>query len=117
MKKILSVTGIAALLLCSSAFADPTNIPMQQGLVSVQRNIARNPDNEGLQNARDRIIENAVRQESRGRNHAPGQQRIEGVERVERVERPDRIERVDFATRFEIDRAHRPDRPQRNGRR
>lgn len=114
MKKILSVAGIAALAFSFTALADPTNVPMEQAFISVNRNIAKNPDNEGLRNANERLQENERRQADRGRNHAPGQQQ---VERVERVERPDRIERVDIATRAEIARVHRPDRPQRNGRR
>ena len=113
MKTILTMSGIVALAFSAAVIADPTNVPMEQGFESVGRNIARDPDNEGLRNANERLLENQRRQADRGRNHAPGQQRIERIERVERPERPERVERVDLATRSEIVRAQRPERPNR----
>lgn len=109
MKTILSMVGSALLAFSTAVFAEPTNVPMEQGFESVNRNMAKNPDNEGLGNARQRLIENQRRQADRGRNHAPGQQRIE---RVERPQRPERVERVDLPTRAEIARAQRPERPE-----
>lgn len=116
MKKILSIAGTVALVFSAAALADPTNVPRSQAIETIAGNSAENPDNPGLANARQRLIDNDARQSTRGRNHAPGQQRIERVERVERPQRPERVERVDLATRSEIVRTQRPERPnQGNG--
>ena len=119
MKALISVVGVTAALCSATVFADPdpTHQPMQRADESLVRNIAKNPDNEGLRNAFDRHATNRERQATRGRNQAPGQQKLRAdaerapladrvaVERVERVERPDRPDRPD--------RPERPDRPDR----
>jgi hypothetical protein len=115
-----------ALVWSAGVLADPTNVPMEQAGKRLDRNIARNPDNQGLRNASQRLIDNQVRQSTRGRNRAPGQQRLEvsrverteRAERVERVERPERVERVERPER--VERAARPERverPERPGKR
>lgn len=121
MKRIQVIVAVAALALSSGALADPTNVPMERAFETHVRNLARNPDNPGLVNSSERLIENKRRQADRGRNHAPGQQRreavehVEKVERVERPERPERPERVEFVTARDFGRAHRPERPDRPG--
>jgi hypothetical protein len=130
VNKIKSILAAAAILVSSGAIADPTNVPMEQAFETHVRNLARNPDNPGLVNSSEQLIENKRRQADRGRNQAPGQQRAEGVERVEKVEkvekverierverpeRPERPERVDFVSARDFGRAHRPERPERPG--
>ena len=85
---------------------------MQQAVKSLTKNQARNPDNQGLENARDHIRANQRRFAEKHADSHPGhQERVQRVERVERVERPERPERVERVERTE--RPERPDRPDR----
>lgn len=115
MKTILSIASVLAALVPAVAMADPdpSRQPIDQGIESVSKNIARDPDNKGLQNAGQRLFENQIRQ-SAHREQGPGSiERVERVERVERPQRPERIERIDLSSRAEIARAQRPERPEK----
>jgi hypothetical protein len=84
--------------------ATPTG-PLSQGISSVNKNLERQPDNKGLQNAAERLRENRERQEARRAEH------VERVARVERVERPERPERPE-----KIERPEKPEKASRPGR-
>lgn len=43
------------------AHAEPTNQPVSQGVASVEKNLQKNPDNKGLQNASERLKENEAK--------------------------------------------------------
>ncbi len=93
LKKKLALTIGAALLLgaagtlqaadtdtdTTTTSSTATSGPMSQGLNSVDKNLAKDPDNKGLQTAQERLI----------RNRAEKTERLERVERAERVERPE----------------------------
>lgn len=74
--------------------------PLTQGIKSVSKNLERDPDNKGLQNAQQRLLDNQTRQELQRteREHrveTAKLERVERVERAERVERPERPSRVE----------------------
>lgn len=81
-----------------------TRQPIAQGLKSVGKNLERDPDNKGLQNAEQRLTANLARQEL---HRTERETRIETtkIERAERSERPERVARVE--------RVERPERPGR----
>jgi hypothetical protein len=130
MKRVVVVAGIG-LVLCSPvaiADPDPAKVPLQNAAGHVTANGVKNPQAPGLQNARDRIVDNAARQEENrnehnhpnnadgknagGRDAGAGPDRAQGVERTERTERVERVERVERAERPERpERVERPDRP------
>jgi hypothetical protein len=139
MKKILAVAGLAAVALSASALAQPISSrdgTMARAIKEVTENQVKNPQAPGLPRARARLVDNAARHlanepgpnrvERAERSDRPERverververpERVERIERVERPERPERVERVDVASRSDFGRSHRPDRPQRNGR-
>ena len=70
MYKIKTVIAIATLSLLSFASAgyaaDPvTKQPLDQAIESVDQNLAKDPDNKGLQNAADRLQTNQQRQQEK----------------------------------------------------
>ncbi len=112
MKKLIGVVAMGGILCCATAFAadpNPPQVPMERALESLNKNIAKNPDASGLQNAKERLLDNRKRQATRGKNRAPGQQKpkpssaehketggdAERTQVVDRVEHVDRIERID----------------------
>ena len=82
------LAAAAVILLGSIGISNAqTTAPATQGLTSIDKNLAKDPDNRGLENAQDRHERNQLRQETRekaDRDH---------VARLERPERPDRPER------------------------
>lgn len=78
-----------------------TRQPIAQGLSSVRKNLERDPDNKGLQNAEQRLTANMARQEL---HRTEREQRVETA-KAERIERVARVERVE--------RMERPERPGR----
>ena len=109
---------------------------MQRADQTLTRNLEKQPDNQGLQNARDRLRDNQrrfdLRRESKAGNQLPATsnsatdkptrtqdvvrpERSESVQRPERVEKPERVERPERPERPE--RVERPEPPQRGHRR
>lgn len=91
-----TVTTAPALSAISTTTA--TKQPISQGLKSVAKNLEKDPDNKGLQNAQQRLLENQERQEThrldqQARVETVKPERVARVERIERVERPVRVER------------------------
>ncbi|MGE5548339.1 MAG: hypothetical protein ACM33T_15645 [Solirubrobacterales bacterium] len=99
-------TGGTVVVVTPAPTTDPvvTPIPTQPrpgALGVLDRNLEKNPDNRGLQNAISRIERNQERQEAR-------------PERVERAERADKVEKVDRVDRpARPERIERPERPER----
>jgi hypothetical protein len=95
------MAAIVSALLVGAAYAQTSTdkTPLTQGISSVGRNLERDPDNKGLQNASKRLKANQDRLETR---------RDDRRERADRVERPGHTERPE--------RAGRPDRTERSGR-
>ena len=105
---------VAALLFASVsvAHAETANQPVTQGEASVDKNLNKNKDNKGLQNADQRLEANqakiaakradadktadtAKQKKNKAERHErmENHERMEKMERMEKVERPDRIER------------------------
>jgi hypothetical protein len=90
MKRItLVAVGAAVLVVSTTALAQPNtssrNGTMVRALEVNARNQAKNPQSQGLPNARQQLLENA---EKHAAHRADRENRLDGVERVERPERP-----------------------------
>lgn len=92
---------------------------MKTATKNVKRNLEAQPDNQGLQNALDRLIDNKERFDARHGTKPTANQpsriqpvdwpeRTESVQRPERVEKPERVERPE--------RPEHVDRPEPPGR-
>ena len=88
-----------------------TNVPGSQGLNSVDKNLARDPDNRGLTNARERIEDNI--QDRKDRKADKAHKAAHAKDKV-RHDRDDKGMRAEKAER--PDKANRPDHPERPGR-
>ncbi len=88
----------------SAAYAQTPPAPATQGNASIDKNLLKNPDNKGLQNADRRVEANAAKA-------AAKRQRREAHKREHREERQERLEREEREDRME-----RPARPGRPGR-
>jgi hypothetical protein len=96
------LAAASAIMLASIGMAHAqTNVPGAKGLDSVDKNLAKNPENSGLENAQDRIQRNEQRRAAKTK-HAEKAEKVEKVEKVDKVAKADRPERP----------AH-PDRPGR----
>jgi TolA-binding protein len=99
---------VAALLFASIsvAHAETPNQPVSQGAASVDKNLARDPDNKGLQRASEQLEENQQkiaakrRLQEEKRQHREEENRVrrenrdhDRMERREKMERPAKIER------------------------
>lgn len=61
---MIKMSHIATALLFASvavAHAETTNQPVAQGAASVEKNLSKNPDNKGLQNASEQLKENEAK--------------------------------------------------------
>jgi hypothetical protein len=115
MKKLIGVVTMGVVLGSAAAFADPdpSRQPLDRAIERVGENIAEHPDNEGLQNAINHLLDNRARQAARGKNQAPGQQKREpssaehkeiggDVERPQVVDRAESIDRPETAARPDV---------------
>ena len=85
-----------------------TNTPGTQALDSIDKNLAKDPDNRGLENAQDRIERNQKRHAA---HKAAMAERAEKAEHMEKAERAEKVEHVE-----KVDRPERPQHPDRPGR-
>jgi hypothetical protein len=113
----LAAAASAVLLFASIGVAraddtTPAKTPGSQGLSSVSRNAAKDPDNRGLKNAETRIESNIDRREDRKAAKADRDERKKA--KADRDDRDRHVDRVEHAER--VERPERPDRPQRPGR-
>ena len=129
--KIAITVGTAFLLAAASASyaADTTaqQKPLDQALESIDKNLLKNPGNTGLLNAREHLLANQLRHDSRDEKHTgndeltekaerhEGAERHERAEHHERAERPDRVERPDIASVHSEIAAARPELAGRPG--
>ena len=97
---IFGAVGVA-----NAQAAETKNVPGDQALKSVDRNLAKDPDNRGLQNAQERIERNQDRREMTDKahkakkvkadnDHASAHEKPEHAAKPERAERPDRPQRA-----------------------
>jgi hypothetical protein len=83
-----------------------TNVPGAKALDSIDKNLAKDPDNRGLANARDRIERNQKRHALHKADKAEDK-----AERAEKAEKMEKVEHVE-----KVDRPERPAHPDRPGR-
>jgi hypothetical protein len=117
MKKLIGVVAMTGILCFATvAAADPGShpAPEQRAVENLEKNLANNPDNQGLKNALHHIGENIVRQSVK---HNPGPKNVQSGQRPEGAEVVDRPERIDRAERIDRpDQAARPEHPTHPGR-
>lgn len=110
MKVLCRVLAVCSLACCTVAYAADSGsqpAPMQQAVKSLVKNHAKNPDNQGLNNAVVHVQENQRRfAEKQSDNTHPENAKPERVERLERAERPDRPERPERPERVAHGRNH-----------
>jgi len=100
----LGISGI------SQAADSTAKKPLDQAIESIDKNLAKDPDNKGLLNAAERLQTNKERYEQK--RAAQNAKRLEhSGDRAERAERPERIERPE-----KIERPERVARPEPMGR-
>lgn len=115
MHKTRAVIAAGTLLLLSIAGTshadDPaTKQPLDQAMESVDKNLARDPDNKGLQNAAERLQTNKERHEEK--REAKEQKRHE--KRLKQAEK--KAKREEAEHRVKAERPGRPARPGKPGR-
>jgi len=84
----VSVVGMLGAIAANAQTADPQNVPGNQALQSIDKNIAKDKDadNRGLPNAKKRIEANQARRELHDA-------KVERVDKVDKPDRPDHPER------------------------
>lgn len=106
MTKLNYISAIVLLAAASVAHAQTTTpkLPGDQGAASVDKNLAKDPDNKGLQNADEQLKKNKAKHaeqlKKRTEKHedmmekkAERKESREKMERPGKVERPDKMER------------------------
>lgn len=109
---MIKLSHIATALLLASisvAHAETANQPVSQGAASVNKNLTKNPDNKGLQNAAERLQENEAKVAEK--RAAAEQKSDEAKHKKNREEKHDRMERTNRDKMME-----RPAKPERPGR-
>lgn len=105
---ICSLMMISTALFAQTSTTAPatTKVPSSQGLASVDKNLAKDPDNKGLRNAAGRIERNEDRKEAKQHKPAVAKKestakpvRAETSERAEKIERPVKPERPEKISR------------------
>lgn len=103
MIKINHITAIVLLAIASLAHAETTEkVPGDQGISSVNKNLVKNPENKGLQNAAEQLEKNRIKHIEQSEKRTEKQERHMNME-TERVElraqnrdtvtRPGKVER------------------------
>jgi hypothetical protein len=138
MNKTQLSVSLAALFLGASGMvfaADTTTTttikePLTQSATSVEKNITRDSDSKGLNNASTHLETNQDKIEARKAARAEKRldkakraeklekaekaEKVEKVERVEKAERPEKVERVEKAERPEkVERVEKVERPEK----
>jgi hypothetical protein len=135
MNKTQLSVSLAALFLGASGMvfaADTTTTttikePLTQSATSVEKNITRDSDSKGLNNATTHLETNQDKIEARKAARAEKRldkakraeklekaEKVEKVERVEKAERPEKVERVEKAERPEkVERVEKVERPEK----
>lgn len=102
MTKIAYISAVILLASAAVAHAQTTPAaPITQGAASVNKNLAKDPDNKGLQNAAEQLKENQAmqaekkaEQEKKKETHTERkEERHDKMERHEKIERHDKVER------------------------
>ena len=150
MNKTQIAVSIAALFLGASsivfaadtATTSTTKEPLAQSSTSVEKNVTRDPDSKGLNNASNRLEANQDKIEAKRAakaerrlekakkaekmeeakkaekmeeaKKAEKMEKAEKVEKMEKAERPEKVERVEKAERPEkVERVEKVDRPEK----
>jgi len=121
--KLLAAAGAALIFGATGAVraddAPATKVPGSQGLISVDKNVTRDPDNRGLTNAQQRIEDNIQDRKDRKADKADRDDKTAHAKDKDKVrhDRDDKGMRAEKADRpAKADRPDRPDHPERAGR-
>jgi hypothetical protein len=104
---------LTALLLTTSisvAHAETANQPVAQGAASVEKNLGKQPENKGLQNASERLKENEGKTEEKRADADKRHDHHEMHEKHEKHEKHDRMEKHEHE---KMEHPAKPDRPVR----
>lgn len=100
IKTVITVATVFLLSVAGTSYAADTAAkqPLDQAIKSVDKNLAKDPDNKGLQNAAGRLQANKERHDEKRAERAAKRQdkkerHAERAERPEKTERPERAER------------------------
>jgi hypothetical protein len=114
--RLLAVVVLA----CSASAMAADPVPMERGLQSVRGNLDKQPENQGLRNASDRLLENQRRFDSKHKtrttNQSPkatgtGDEKLDRTVAVDQPVRPESVQRPERAEMPE--RGASPERPER----
>lgn len=116
MYKTLPVIAVGTLLLLggagtSYAADSAAKQPLDQAIKSVDKNLAKDPDNKGLNNAAERLQTNQERHNKKraaqlAKRHEKREMKMEKRLEHERTERPEKAERPE-----KVERPEKPARP------
>jgi hypothetical protein len=114
---MIKISHIATALLLASisvAHAETANQPVSQGAASVNKNLSKDPDNKGLQNASERLKENeakvAAKRADADKKSDDAKLKRHKEEKHEKHEEHERMEKVNHDN---IERPAKPERPAR----
>lgn len=105
MTKLNYISAVVLLAAASVAHAQTAatapKLPGDQGATSVNRNLAKDPDNKGLQNAAEQLKENKAKhaaqrtekQEDKMEKKSERAESREKMERADKIEHPSKVER------------------------
>ena len=120
MNKTQIAVSIAALFLGASSMvfaADTatTKEPLAQSSTSVEKNVTRDPDSKGLNNASNRLEANQDKIEAK--RAAKAQRRLEKAKKAEKIEEAKKAEKIEKAEKAEkaekMEKAERPEKVER----
>lgn len=107
----------------SASYAANNTKPLDQAMDSIDKNLAKDIDNKGLQNAKEHLATNQKRQEANDAKHTEMKNektehpaKPEKVEKSEKAEKAEKMEKVEKIEKFErpvtqhADTASRPEK-------
>lgn len=114
---MIKLSHIATALLLTSisvAHAESANQPVSQGAASVNKNLSKDPDNKGLQNASEQLQENEAKVAEK--RAAAKQKSDDAKHKKNREEKHEKHEKHEHMERMNHDKMERPAKPERPAR-
>lgn len=101
---VLALTVFSAHAQTSSTTTGTVKKPLSQAIDSVGKNLSKDPDNRGLQNAAERLDANQQKIEERRAERiekSGGVEKVDKVDKVEKVEKVDKVEKIEKVEKVE----------------
>ena len=120
MNKTQVSVSIAAIFLGASsivfaadtATTSTTKEPLAQSSTSVEKNVTRDPDSKGLNNASNRLEANQDKIEAK--RAAKAERRLEKAKKAEKMEKAKKAEKIEKVEKIEkMEKAERPEKVER----